>query len=975
MLYFKKTLLFLFLIISAYLSYAFADIYNFSYINWTAYLNFNWQVNWVNYAVKPDFTKIFNVTWSDSNLYQCFKLYGTWYTDTLWEVFFSYNGTDSYICADWKWRWYAKLWAWWWLEFEDLKSDDWKVYTNKMLDSKDVWYYYSSRDWEWNWTWNVLTNGLWLWIWNYVKTDNQPRSAIYEFVDIEKSILSISSWKIANGTDSSILNILVKDKEWNPINWFWAESISFYTWDSVFFYDNGVWNISWLFFDWLKSSLWNISMPSWKFQTSVYSILSNSGSVNLKFSIWEKFIVLKWKTNFKSPLASTFSLIDWDSNWKLLMWYNEKWTIDITWPAYISNIKWKWTIQTQWNWDYLLNSWKDWNWEFSFIVNLVPYSEDTFVDNKLSIAYNLNWTYDIDVNWTIFKTVPYINLTTNSSYLYPQKIIERISLSKNCDDKRWNWVDLCNLKVKLLNEKGYSIPNLKFALSIDDAKKTSTVKSSTFDIDESTASYENWLFLQSYENTTDSYWDFDLNLYSYKPVISWSVLFKISWISWIWDIYNWAQPDFNWAGNWIFFNTLLDFAFSGEALYNILKMWIDNPLSVVFNKLVWSDDLSNPSYSVKWTFAWCNDCYFNKWDSLSQVWFGSKNITLNFSWSNDPDYIYYNIWTVNYTLNWTSWAKNIKLISRLWINNKPLKDSSWLFLLWSANMWYNMTETSKYNWSLNLFGSDAEISKAINKIRLSVAESSRSVSRIDVTTDYHVSKIESMWLKYFQCSWNSRIIIWDGSTDIKIKGDNKIVAFDCPIYVKSNLLKQDSNSKLNIVSIAEKDDINYASLTWRRLNSNLYVYPDVKTIFSNISTNWSLFFLTDNNDPSFDNIFIKDRIYGSYLKNQILIKWKLISRNILWWGYKVNNKFYLPWGKVVTKYQNIFGQSDVKAEDIVKSYDINFWRINYINKNTNKYDPSKVSDYVKSQFVCSWDISDDKMCYMPVIVESDLWNN
>lgn len=961
----KLILILLFIIGIFWVAHADWDLFNFSVISWTSYLNFNWEIDGQTYHVDILSGSLESVTWDDQKIYQCFRLSWTGYTDTLWEVYFWYSGYNSYICSDGKWRGYAKLGAWWWISFEDMDTQNWKVYLNSNEDKIDKWFYYHSENSN-SWTGQAFTEWVWFWNWNYVKTDFQPRESIFDFIDVNQSTVSIVSWGVADWKTASILSLNIKTYSWNSLGWFYCDNISVYTWDSIFWYN---WN-SWLKFIGQKDYWSNLTFDgSWNYSTWIYTILSFSWKYDITLWYKDKKIILWNSTYFKSPLVYDFSLVDSDGDWKLLIGSSEIWTINEELNSDISYVTWlNSLIQFSWVADYdvinWLQAWFNGNLYFPFNVKVRPQNK-FYVDNILGVYYKVTGSYNIIVSGTSYNNVPFESYT-NIQNLYPSKKLWSVQANlSNCQSVKANWKDVCQIQMTILNTAWYVIPKLKFDLSIDDGNKSSIQKYTTFDLDELSSAYENWLYLSWYENTTNLSWQSKVNIYSYKPVVDWKL--NISFFNITGDIsdhYPWSQTWIEATITWVEFLSVINFSFSWLAVWDWILLNDNNQIDVEFTKLSDEWSISSWSYQLSWLINGCPNCSFSSgWTFVgNDFWVFPKSIYVKGP-SLPNNISYYNTF-YKYNLDWLNGIKTIKLKPNLYINGNGLNvvgQFYGLWLMWVAN---KASSSQIYNiWNIAVAGSTLPFASYIQDMKNQVYEKTRGQNPEFLKLDKYIS---SIWgSKIYECDSGVNVFIWNPE-DINVTKNSELTFINCQINITSNILS--SWWKLKIYSLTKDDtQMDFTQSDGWIISSNVYIYPSVRSIIADIITDGSIL-ASNNTSNSLSALFISNRRSNNALKNQLYIKGKLISRNTMGGWFVNNSKVILPGGKSVNKdFTDVF-QCGISAEDIAQSYDINFWRASFVVNST--YDIWYLSPIIKNKYNCTWNsLTDNKFCLKPVVLE------
>lgn len=984
--YFKSIILFLLLISTTYIQSIYADssYNNFTYISWTAYLNFQWEIEGKNYNVYLNTSKINYITWNDSKIYQCFNIYWTWYTDTIWEVYFSYWTYSSYSCADWVLRWYAKLSAWWriLLDDKDLSNwENWKVKVDYDWDDsdKDVnWkpFHYHSKDWEWNWVWLSFTSWLGLWNWNTAKILIPSSSYILAFVDRSNSNMSLDSWVFANWLATSKFDLQLVDIYWKTINGLKVWTISFdpSLW-SHFRWRNPDTNLlqSTIFFENWENAKKSVIMDNSVFSSKAVSLSFWNWSYTLQIA-WSEWtdmkVFLTWSVSFKNKFNENLLLSDWDGDWKVIIWSQEIWNVNLWTFSWVDSLVYSWKINLTSTFPYTVMQWNEFDWNAPFALKIKPISDS--IDSKININYLVNWKFNFKFPTSLkyYKDIPF-EFYTKDSFVYADKKVNKLDLSfEECLNKLWNWKDICNIKIIALSKNNLPVPYIDYNLSITDSNLNSPDRYSSFDLDELGTDYVNWMIYSNSSNFTDSKWIINIALRSYKPVFWWKVKIALN------NIKNNISSDYNWVlendsgisvetNAEINFNKVVDIFFSWLWFENWVALNENNEVYLIYKTLDATSAITNPSYKLVWSILWCADCSYVKWWEFSSNVFWTKLETITLTWSVDPDSLQYYNDFYKYTLNWVDWEKVVTLVPNIKINWKKLSviwQFYWLKLFGLANKWFNYSALT----DVAVIWSNIPFSNYISDIEKQIFNKNRWKNLEIIKSEYKFDKIENLWSKIFQCEAGWYILIkwlWN----VTIKWNNDLVFRNCNIHIKSDLITNDWNSKLVITSIG-KNEFNMWKVEWWRTDSMIYIYPSVSSIIASIVTNWTILLPSEDSFDE-DKIFVSKRWDNSNLKKQLYIKWKIMARNTLWWWFLSNDYYVLPWWRKIEKSSMLFEQNTIPAENFAQAFDMQFWRATYVKNWV--YDINLLSPFIKDRYSCSWISSDDKICLKPIVLEND----
>lgn len=984
--YFKFFALILFITFFSIIENIYADspYNNFAYISWTAYLNFQWEIEWKNYNVYLNTTKINYITWNDGIVYQCFSINGTWYTDTIWEVYFWYWAYSAYSCADWILRGYVKLSAWWriLLDDKDLSNwENWKVRVNYNWDSVDVdanWkpFHYHSKDWEWNWQALSYTNWLWLWNWNTAKILLPSSSYILAFVGRDNSQVNLSSWIVANWVTTSNFSIQLVDIFWKNINWLKVWKIWFdpSLW-SYFRRKNPDTNLlqSTIFFENWENFKNSVVMNNSNFSSKAVSLMfwTWSYTVQVSWADWTDMkVFLTWSVSFSNSFNNNLSLIDWNWDWKILIWYSEIWSVKLWTFPWVQDLEYNWKLSLISDYPYTVVQWTDFVWSANFPINIKPLSDS--LDSKITVSYLITGKYNFKFPTSLkfYNDIPF-EFNTKENFIYADKKVDKLDLTfEECMNKLWNWKDICKIKLIALSKINLPVPHIEYNMIIEDLNINSPDRYSSFDLDELWPSYINWLVYSNSSNITDSKWAINISLRAYKPVFWWKVKITLNNIkNNIASDYNWISDNSSWISTEtnaeINFNKVVDILFSWLWFENWVALNENNEVYLIYKILDATSAITNPSYKLVWSILGCADCSFVKWWEFSSSNFWTKLETITLTWSIDPDSLQYYNDFYKYTVSWINWEKEVTLVPNIKINWKKLSviwQFYWLKLFWLANKSFNFSALT----DVAVIWSNIPFSNYISDIEKQIFNKNRWKHLEVIKDEYKFDTIENLWSRIYQCeSWWYISIksVWN----IVVKWTNDLVFRNCRIHIKSDILSLDSTSKLTITSIWN-NDFNVSKNEWWRTDSVVYIYPNINTIVASIVTNWTIL-LPSEDSVDEDKIFVSKRWDNTNLKRQLYIKWKIMARNTLGWGFLSDDMYVLPWWRKVDKSALLFDQNTIPSENYAQAFDMQFWRATYVKNGV--YDLNLVSPFIKDRYSCTWSSSDDKICLKPIVLEND----
>lgn len=979
----KKIIFFVLICVMSSIWFVFSDskVLNFAYIEDTSYLNFEWQEDWKIYSVSILTWETHSIQWNDWWNYECFMVFWTWYTDTMWEIYFWYSWYNSYLCSDWSWRWYWKINAGWRIHFEDLNLvdwEDWWVNLDINYDSLDSDYIYHSDDWMWNW--DSIAYSPWIWFWkrNFVKTSLQARKIIYDYIDDNSSTFSISSNSRANWVDKANMFITMRSSYWSWLTvwWFYAKEIYISTWTNTSFRLID-WEL-WTFFDWYRTSINNIQFDSsWEFLTWISSIISWSWSVEIVLKYDEKELVLKTNTRYNDVMSLDLQLSDWDWDWMILIqwnkWWYDRWVLVLTWGLNLisSQINSKELLLDSDKY-YDVIDWENniWNFWEQFNISLSPSS--LLPDDILQIRYRIKWTIDISLWPKSFSWIP-INILSDVEELYADKTISEINFTMNdCTWIKANWSDLCIIDYELYSKNWYLISLSWYDIELEDLNKNSSNSFSNFDINELDWVYTKWFYLESNSSSTDNNYSNSLEIVSYKPTIYWKLQLKIKNI-----VYGWWSPYNRSTINWseiiweidnVFFSKVVNLAFEWAAVSKWIFLDKQNELEISFKNIYNSTDIYDWEFYLSWVINWCPNCshvdggIFNE----NQFWTYVRSIYI--TWDVSPSYVdYYSDW-YKYKLRWVHWEKEITLkpsVEVLWEKLNVLWESIKLKILWQTNKTYNMElEWVQVIWSVLPFSS------FVNDIIKNISVKYRWYNEERILYDKVFLNSIDEWVYIYRCDWDNSIVFGNWMTAVNVNEEVEFVLYNCRVNIKSDLVEH-NDWDLTIYSFSqwESSFINYNFSDWRDTKSNIYIDSNVKTIMWNIYTNGSLLFSTDSTSQ-YDSIFVSDRRKNNNIKGQIYIKWQIFSRNTLWWWLKTSDMYALPGWRLVNENSIIFWETWIDIEWIAQWYDYSFARADYID--WWHYSTWSLSRFIYNEYWCTWVVgSDNPICYSPLVIEYD----
>ena len=914
----------------------YADIPN------TDTITMNWTIDGTTYRVFVNTWNIDYVTWSDNKLHDCFPLEWTWYTKKLWEIYFNYEWYGSYICDDNKLRWVFKIWAGWRWHMEDLKNnpEKWKLFLDKTLTN---WKYYFNNTSNWNGTGQARLDNIWFSNWDTVTTkfDNQQA-----WSNIQAQ--STFSWTniTANWEDQADIKIcLYYNGSW-LVN-YTVDSIKFISW-----YNSDVifnWNrISWFTYTWGLTTN-NSGCINWHV-TSLHGW--NGLNYWIQIKKWNNIYKAEWNANFNYPFTISATLTWKDIPWKILMWYKNN--ISFSWEKKtgINNLSFS-NIQANidlWEKSSYFNiiTWEnikiDWNkYDIQINRNTSFYSGDS-----VKISYNISWTYLITKDGKTY-TIPNFQYNNIPAWqIYKDWKVNKVYITKQTDTTFADWKSILWYKVIFLNIHNKHINNLTFSWKILDTNKI-------FNLNKNNTDYITWIFLTWSNSEANTKWIYNIWLISYKPIgykpiSNVNLTWIISNIQYHWH-YNFANKKYNVPVRKIRFKKIINLSFESK----VLKVNQNNDIKVNYG---WNNNISNPSFYTTWEYinwSWCN---FVTWEYINwnSTWEKTYNIRVNCSVEAPSAIIY--TWYYNYDLTWDFWKKTVYNTYKKVYSPVLFIGGSQIKVIWNV-----VSNKNIIGW-INYISTSISPYVFKNKIKQYVYKNYIiwwKLNNIPISNTINLSTLN--WNKIYKCNNNDIISIW-GNYNWNIS----LYFIWCWINIKNNIRW---NWRLDIFWFRKKWNIwfNLNKTNWWLKWWNIYIKNTVKSIKANIITAGSIFTYIWSG-PNSSTIFT-GRINNNNLRSQLFIKWKLFSRNTIWWWNKdINNNYMFIWWKRINANNKIF---TLPSTLVTKAYDITFLKNNFVHNN-GKYDTGDLSEYIYNKYHCTWNKANDKskLCYSSVVIED--WN-
>ena len=915
------------------------DYLEYADIPWTDTITMNWNIDGNTYRVFVNTWTIDYVTWSDGKLHDCFPLQWTWYTKKLWEIYFNYEWYSSYVCDDNKLRWVFKIWAGWRWHMEDLNNnpEKWKLFLDK---TKTNWNYYHNWDNNWWWTGQARLDNIWYSNWGTVRTkfDNQQAWS-------KINVISIINWSniIANWVNKANIKIcLFYNGSW-LVN-YTVDSIKFISWydsDVVFNWED----IPWFSYTWDLTTN-NNGCLTW-YVTSLHGWTALHFWIKIKK--WNNIYKTEWTTSaFTYPFGISATLTWKDIPWKILMWWTN--SISFTWEkdSKIDSLKFK-NIKAQidlgnYNKYFDIITWTNINIDWKKYDLKIDRNSNFYSGDYVNISYNISWTYIITTNWKTY-TIPTFQKNNILAWkIYKDWKINKFYITKETDSASAiaDWKSILWYKIKFLNSDWKAINNLSFSWQVIDSNKY-------FNLNKDNNSYITWIFLTKDNSQANIYWVYRIWLISYKPVSN----INLTWL--IYNIqyhghYNFINNDKYVNSKNINFTNIANLSFENKTL----KVNENNTINVSYD---W-DNISNPSFDTTWYEINWSGCSFIKWKNINwnSTWDSSHDIKVNCSIEAPSAIIY--TWYYKYDLNWEFWEKTV-------YNFYKKIYSPVLFIWWAQiKVLWNVVSNKNIIWWITYISTAISPNVFKEQIKKKIYKNYIMWWKLSVIPPGNNIDLSSLtWSKIYKCNSNEILNIWWNN-----KQPLSLYFIWCWINIKSNIRW---NWKLNIFWFRKRWDIwyNFSSLNGWEKWWNIYINNNVKSIKANIITDGSIFTYIWSN-PTSESIFTW-RINNDNLKSQLFIRWKIFSRNTIWWGNKdINNNYMFVWWRKINANATIFWKPSTLVS---KAYDITFLKNNFVDDSWD-YDTWVLSQYIYNKYHCTWHKDQDKskLCYSSIVIED--WN-
>jgi len=905
-------------------------------IPWTDVINFNWQFensdgDTETYRVYINTWDVFYVTWSDDKLHNCFEILWTWYTEKLWAIYFQYDWHKWYLCDDYKLRWVFKIEAWWWGYLEDLENspEEWKLFLNKIESN---WYYYHSEDWDWNWDWQSRLEWIGYANWNSVKTKLNINQLMTEIT--VKIIINPSQKVYANWTDEwdIAIRLLYNNK---ALKNFKVDEIYFssglnsdveYQWKKIAALTY-LWDLKtddhWVI-------RWHITSLNWKKDLEY--------RLNIKF--WDHFIQQDGTTSiFKYPFEINTNISANEIANKTVVWYKNKVKLSVS-KVNIDSINFS-NINTN-----IVYSDKDYfktilweNIDIETEEDLKIIYKKFYSQDKVKIQYNITWDYLFTKDWKSYKIYSF-NTLSNEWYLYKYWKIFDTKIYKENNNITADGKTSQIFKILFFDENNIHLNNIDFDLSINDINKK-------FNLNIDDNNYETWFIVnKNFNKNTGIY---KIWLISYKPVNKWKLEFKIINPTYTWAVqYTITNSNETKNINNITFQPVVSNTFKETTL----KINVKNNLDYTLSNDLWNN-IESPKYIFTWYAIDCDDCEFKEWKEIKWNQFETNNFDVLIESDDCPSKVVYS-WVVSYTLSWIDWKKRVNTIYKK--NYDPLLFiESWIIkVLW--NIWTNkkIIKWIKYI-ATNI--NPNYLRNKLKKLHYKYFIKWSNITELNTDTTISLSSL-SKTNNIYKCNNNILTINWTYNHNINL------YTLWCKINIEDNIISNWWH--LNIYAFSNNKIPDIEKTNWWDIAWNIYIKSNVKTIQASLITEWSIFTYKNNIDKN--NIFVDNRNNDNSFKWQLYIKWKVYSKNTLWWWNKYSNWNYsiVNWKIMNENEWKIWNKS---IESIAKAYDLSFLKGKYVKEDWT-YDTNNLSEYIKNKYNCSWDSNtDNEICTTILVIE------
>jgi len=903
----------------------------------------------------------------------------TWHVNRAWNgyVYFNNDNSDDTGCV-------AIILSWWdfymtWVG----KTASWTGYKMKFDNIKLNWNsskkkYYLSGDavddalWSVNhWT-SVNISGLNLIDWNKTIVDYS----------------SLTGWSdIANWTSGSV-DMVLEDVSGNPV-----QIISTITWTIVSS------NMTWYIFLGKNSTISkSFSVNDGVLKIPLYILRAiNNGKVSLKFDYSipdidgnNSHTLQLENMKIKKPISKISLSIPSVA----IVWNNFTGDLNVsyiqTWNINFVSITWSAIASGDYNFDMLSSN------DTGFVAKITPKNPNK-TKSKIKSQYQTK-SYTIWFSNFTGKTVTYTTGINLNMIAYADK---RVDYSKsftwenlNKEFSGWTSIDTLSFNPILRDKNGYRIPDVKFAIKIEDAGIANSY--SGWDCNEIDAWYQTSCKALQFVLSGNTYsWAIDsvlwakfnyktinssnytwIKVISYKPVTGWKLKFEITNLKNTSDSWNFTNsgnyldlPSYSGFINHIVFKPFVKLRLQGlgdEANY----VDINNSIYLKLNNIS-SNNVSNLSYNLTWEITkpssgvsfstgghltWNNlSLNSNSWLNLQQTILFSLAYRFNGNIKFNYNHGYY-----SYSLN-NIWNMKLKPWS-FYFNLGWTYKVGWVFVNGIVN------KTQKYSSSVKnaIWRTHAAVgisfSSVYNKLRRRANQLTQGMTA-ERDEKIHVWNLDG-WVRYYDCGQNGWSVVVDTWT---YNGNNTIILKNCKLIIKWNIYKTNNSDNL-VFFLFDNGSFNLTTQNYLTRESNIYITENVSDIQAGLFTKWSIFTVKGGNSSNIweNDVDLKNRTTQINNK-QLYIFGSLMSQNNIGWSFLVQweNKFTIWWSRKIATTESFWWTGNIWAlRNIAQAFDITFWR-------WFKYSWSNTIDSNWYSLHCNKWLNKEQWCKYPVYIQFD----
>lgn len=679
---------------------------------------------------------------------------------------------------------------------------------------------------------------------------------------------------------------------------------------------------SWYFINWalLQDKTVNVTVSTESNKNYVVWKIYDDAWLSVSDKAWPIMIdktnpSVSLDTFLSSDLASDSSM---PFNLKLLDDSNKTNTDTVYWGNL--PVKYVWKIKTS-AWAVFSSEWVDTN---------TSVNNNDFLNKIwwLTIAWDYTFTIELtDKAWN--KSEP----QTRSFHIYPNYPSQdnsTLTQTGNIQPKYANNSDIYEYEVVLRDEYNNLIYDSKNNITKDARIATVSHIWTKPRIDAYDDTSIVWSSLTTTQSGTDSAWKIKFNLKSVAPWV-FDQKFEITLDNW-WKDYvanAWTttitkeltQNSFKKPFTWKFNILTSDGILHPGSTDNVSLTWgfiNDEASTKAWDVSIWTLSgstlrLSNANYSLSVTSLWISK------DPATSIYKvpGTVKITANkaspgsvsmyFNWASNIPFVTYTIdrVTVKYPLSSSSssvFVPDSNLVLPTSTNSEYVIPSSnivfnWLNVTWAYQASGNSTALNDNNQSnfsdLSTSTKRAEIKKSAQELIMWKTAGGPVV----------------WWVKY---------VTWDYILE-SVPTYETLIVKNWNVLIKENYINT-AKSKLWIIVMRDNQS---DTSKW-----NIYVSPDVVYINALMYADWWLMAVKTNNWELFTSSDEEDWTRSSTLKNQLIIKWSLFTRNTIWWA-ALENDLRLPGGSKTTEFFKAL------------TYDLNYVRRGNVQTLSSQYNEWK----------------------------------